>query len=193
MYRVEGRARLLGSQRPIGDCILRANRRSPYRAALPKKEVPLAPTPAPAVFRARIPVRFNDIDRAGIVYYPNYFHYYHMAFEDFFAAAHGLPYPAWFDERGIGFPTVHVEGDFESPLRYGDELEVELSVIRVGEASVEFAFRAVSPPPEGSDEAPRVAGRARITKVCVGLESVKPQPIPDDLRVVLDRYRQDAS
>ena len=35
-------------------------------------------------YRTRVKVRFGDIDRAGIAYYPNLYHYCHIAFEDFF-------------------------------------------------------------------------------------------------------------
>ena len=36
-------------------------------------------------YEAEVPVRFAEIDRAGIVYYPRWFHYLHVAFEEFCA------------------------------------------------------------------------------------------------------------
>ena len=65
-------------------------------------------------FRLDIPVRFNDIDGAGSVDSPTLSHYYHLTF---------------------GFPTVHVEGDFDAPVRHGDSLTVALSVPRAGSSS----------------------------------------------------------
>ena len=35
-------------------------------------------------FEFATPVRFADVDHAGIVYYPRFFHYFHMAFEELF-------------------------------------------------------------------------------------------------------------
>ena len=35
-------------------------------------------------FRATIRVCFSDIDNAGIVYYPRFIHYFHLAMEEFF-------------------------------------------------------------------------------------------------------------
>ncbi|MCA1633568.1 MAG: hypothetical protein LC802_07595 [Acidobacteria bacterium] len=33
-------------------------------------------------FSTRITVRFGDTDPAGLVYYPNIFHYFHIALEE---------------------------------------------------------------------------------------------------------------
>ena len=35
------------------------------------------------------PVRFADVDHAGIVYYPRFFHYFHLAFEELFRSRMG--------------------------------------------------------------------------------------------------------
>ena len=36
-------------------------------------------------FRSQLKIRFGDIDRAGIVHYPRFMHYFHVALEEFFA------------------------------------------------------------------------------------------------------------
>jgi 4-hydroxybenzoyl-CoA thioesterase len=33
-------------------------------------------------FRSQLKIRFGDIDHAGIVYYPRFLHYFHVALED---------------------------------------------------------------------------------------------------------------
>ena len=45
-------------------------------------------------FSTRITVRFGDADPAGLVYYPTFFHYFHIAMEEFFAARCGISYQA---------------------------------------------------------------------------------------------------
>jgi 4-hydroxybenzoyl-CoA thioesterase len=57
-------------------------------------------------FQARIRVRFGDIDYAGIVYYPRFLHYFHVALEEFFEAEVGIDYPAILNRHRLGFPTV---------------------------------------------------------------------------------------
>ena len=34
-------------------------------------------------FRSKLKIRFGDIDRAGIVYYPRFMQYFHVAMEEF--------------------------------------------------------------------------------------------------------------
>ena len=43
-------------------------------------------------FQAQMKVCFSDIDNAGIVYYPRFVHYFHVALEDFFSMELGVDY-----------------------------------------------------------------------------------------------------
>src|SRR5262245_22851126 len=93
-------------------------------------------------FRWTSPVRFADVDHAGIVYYPLYFHYFHLAFEEFFRERMGAEsYRDLLDVRRIGFPAVRTECDFRAPLRFGDRFAVDLEVERLGKKSVTLAYR----------------------------------------------------
>lgn len=92
-------------------------------------------------FVATLPVRFADIDHAGIVYYPRYFNYFHLAFEEFWRARlGGRAYRELLDNRRIGFPTVHATCDFRAPLRFGDSASVELTTVKAGGKSVQFRY-----------------------------------------------------
>ena len=131
-------------------------------------------------FVTEIPVRFADIDYAGIVYGPQVLHYYHCAFEDFFLASHGVKYWEWLERRRVGFPTVRVEAEYESPIRYGDTLTVAVTAPRVSQRSVDFRF-------EARIDSRRV-GWSIDTKVCVDMDSLESRAIPDDLAKVLQEY-----
>jgi len=126
-------------------------------------------------FTARIPARFGHSDPAGIVYYPRYLHYCHCAFEDFFASE-GKPYYDVLMKEGHGWPTVHVETSFLRPLRFGQELCIDVSVKKLGNTSAVFAYRGYI------DGEPEDVMRAQITVVCVSFEDFKPRPIPDVYR-----------
>ena len=93
-------------------------------------------------FSTRITVRFGDCDPAGLVYYPVVFHYFHVAMEEFFAARYGTTYARLMGERRLGFPTVNVKAEFFVPVLYGDEIDVEVSVSRVGTSSATFEYAA---------------------------------------------------
>jgi YbgC/YbaW family acyl-CoA thioester hydrolase len=130
-------------------------------------------------FSATIDVRFGDCDPAGIVYYPVLYHYCHVAFEEAWRHAIGVPYPELVNAERIGFPTVHVETDFVSPARYGDRVEIAVSVEAVGSSSATFAFEA--------RVGDRLVFRSRHVTVCVALDAIEKRPIPDRLRAALER------
>ncbi len=129
-----------------------------------------------------LPVRFGDTDPAGIVYYPNYFHCYHVAFETFFAASHGLPYSAWLSERGIGFPTVKIAAEFQAPFRYGETMRIRLTIPRLSRRSLDFRFRVFS------SETEELRSESVITKVCMAMDRRISTEIPDDLRAIFEKY-----
>ncbi len=95
-----------------------------------------------APFRYSFTVRFADVDHAGIVYYPVFYHYFHVAFEEFFRERMGpAAYLALLDESKIGFPAVHSECDYKAPLRFSDQAETEISLDRMGSKSVTLRYR----------------------------------------------------
>ena len=134
-------------------------------------------------YAARMKVRFSEIDRAGIVYYPRFFHYVHVAFEEFFSDRVGMDYHVLIDEGRVGFPTVHAECDYRTPLQYGDVLDVGVSVLRIGRTSVTFLYRL------RNRTRRRLAAEARITVVCVDMDAFRPRRIPARIRRVFERHR----
>ncbi len=132
-------------------------------------------------FRSKLKIRFGDIDRAGIVYYPRFMHYFHVALEEFFAHELGVEYHALVDEHRIGLPTVHLETDFSRPFSYGDDIEVEVVVLKVGRSSIAFGYR-VFKQGEGN---PRITGR-NVT-VCLDMDTFKKMEIPIWFRKLLEQ------
>lgn len=126
-------------------------------------------------------IRFDDVDGAGIVYYPQFFHLCHATFEDFFDTAAPLSYPEMIRDRRLGFPTVAIESDFSAPLVYGDTAVVELTVGRVGTTSVEMCYE-LRRKRDGVS-----CFRARITTVLMDLDTQRPLPIPDEFRAIFEQ------
>src|SRR5438552_10317486 len=84
------------------------------------------------------PIRFDEVDPAGIVFFARYANFAHEAIETFFAELDG-GYPGLIVKRRIGLPIVHLEADFIAPLRYGDRLRVETSCTKLGKTSATLA------------------------------------------------------
>lgn len=134
-------------------------------------------------YRAELIVRFGDIDEAGIVYYPRLVNYFHVAMEEFFGAVLETDYPSFLSEHRLGLPAAHLEVDFLRPLRYGDRIQVEVGIEKLGNSSIIWRYRIFRP----SEDEP--SARARIVTVNVDMDSFEKQPVPDWLRHKLERYR----
>ncbi len=127
-------------------------------------------------FSTRITVRFGDTDPAGLVYYPNIFHYFHIALEEFFGARCGIGYERLMADERIGFPTVKTETEFFAPLVYGDEVDVEIYVSRTGNSSATFEYAAR----RASDHT--LCARSTQVHVAMNLDTRRPVPIRETYR-----------
>jgi 4-hydroxybenzoyl-CoA thioesterase len=127
-------------------------------------------------FRTRIRVRFGDEDHAQIVYYPRFFHFFHCAFEDFFDQQ-GLPYRECLDVDRIGWPAVHAEADYEKPARFGENLDVEVRVSRIGEKSATFEY-------DVRDVAGARVCRGRVVVACIDMDTYAARPIAEKHRAL---------
>lgn len=137
------------------------------------------------VFEFEKKVRFGEIDQAGIVYYPRFFNFYHLAMEEFFEEAVGTPYPEIIKGWKVGFPTVHVEADFTVPLQFGDVTVISLSIVKLGRSSVRMRYRV-----RRHDGV--LCAEAQLTTVCVDMTTFRARPIPEELRAIFMRYHEDA-
>lgn len=138
------------------------------------------------LFRAPIKVCFSDIDNAGIVYYPRLMHYFHLAMEDFFASVLGIDYAEVLHKRNISFPTVHLESDFHRKMKYGDRIDMEVRVIKIGESSISWGYRGYL---NGKENAIVVEG-GNVT-VCVSTDNFEKVDVPQWLRKDLTAYMEE--
>lgn len=80
-------------------------------------------------------VQFADTDMAGIVHFSRILCFVEEAEQ---AAMDTMQVPAMGAEGG--FPKVHIDCDYRSPLRYRDEVEVQMMLEQVGERSLQWRF-----------------------------------------------------
>jgi 4-hydroxybenzoyl-CoA thioesterase len=128
-------------------------------------------------FRFTTPVRFADVDHAGIVYYPRFFHLFHVAFEELWRARMGAhAYAALIDRDRVGFPAVRAECTFEAPLRFGDDAEIEVAISRMGEKSITFIYRVY----RAEDERARtLCAQGQVVCAVVDLARFVAVPVPE--------------
>jgi len=131
-------------------------------------------------FSTRRLIRFSHCDPAGIVFFVNFFEMISGIVEDWFRDAVGLPFQEMHLERRVGFPIVNTGCEFLRPCHLGDTLVLELSIARLGRASIEFDIRGRV----GGDE----KFRARHKVAMVSLETFRSMAIPEDMRAKMLPY-----
>jgi YbgC/YbaW family acyl-CoA thioester hydrolase len=136
-------------------------------------------------FSTRIAVRFGETDPAGLVYYPNIFHYLHIALEEFFAACCGITYQRLLTDERIGFPTVNTQTEFFVPLVYGDEALIDVFVSSIGRTSATFEYSVK----RASDRL--LCARATQIHVAMDLDARRAVPIPEKYRQAFERQTEE--
>ena len=134
------------------------------------------------VFTCDLKVRFADVDHAQILYYPRFFHFFHVAFEELFEREFGRIYPEVLDVDHVGFPAVRTEADYRNPVRFGDVLRIRVTCARLGTKSVTLRYRAE----RLRDGA--TAAEGRVTTACVDMRTFAPQPVPQAYRELFTRF-----
>lgn len=127
-----------------------------------------------------VPVRFHEVDSAGIVFFARIIQYHHDAYEAW-SRAIGWPLDPSIWERGYGLPLVHAEADFSSPIRLGQEVHVSLRPTAIGTKSMTVRSEL-----NGADG----ERLAVVTTVhcCVDPRTKQPVPIPEGLRRAIEPY-----
>jgi 4-hydroxybenzoyl-CoA thioesterase len=136
-------------------------------------------------FRTLIKVCFGDIDNAGIVYYPRFMHYFHLAFEEFFAHEMGIDYADVLHKRNLSLPTVYLESDFRRRLRYGDQINMEVKVINIGQTSITWGYKGYR-----TEKKEEIVVEGQNVTVCVRTDTFQKIDVPDWLRQSLTGYME---
>ena len=131
------------------------------------------------------PIKFEEVDAAGIVFFARFVNYAHEAMEHFFGALEG-GYAGLIMEKRIGFPAVHVEVSFKSPLRYGDTLRIETTAGKVGTRSAVFHYRM------RNARTGELAADFKHTVVISDLVAMKSCDMPDEVRALLLAHHEPA-
>lgn len=128
---------------------------------------------SPFIWKSR--VRFQDTDATGRLHFNSIFLHFEEAEEALLQSA-GLSYAALMGQR-LAFPRTHSEAQFSAPIRFGDEIQIEVYVTRVGNASFSLSFVCKT--------AEAVAARGLLTSVCISTETDRPHPLPSLLAEML--------
>ena len=133
-------------------------------------------------------VRWGDVDAANIIFYGSYIRFFEIAETELFRSV-GMPYGRVFAELDIWLPRVHLECDFHRAAQLDDLLEVSVYVGRIGKTSLRLNFEVRRKTEDGTIEKDLMA-TAHFVLVSTNRNSLKPIPVPDQLRTALAPYRE---
>jgi 4-hydroxybenzoyl-CoA thioesterase len=132
------------------------------------------------VFAHEVQVHSADCDPAGIVFYPQFLVMSDGAKDNWFARGLGHSRPELLSRRRLSVEPEEVRCDFSLPVRMGEALQFELSVLEINDASVRI----------------RIVGKRHTvehlnitqTFAFVSLDTRRPVPVPEDLRPRIEEY-----
>ena len=86
--------------------------------------------------RRTLRIEWGDCDPAGIVFYPRYFAMFDHSTVLLIEQALGMRKHKLYKHHGLGgLPAVETQARFLLPTRYGDDVEIESAITKVGRSS----------------------------------------------------------
>jgi 4-hydroxybenzoyl-CoA thioesterase len=134
--------------------------------------------------RRTVRIEWGDCDPAGIVFYPRYFEMFDHSTVLLIERALGMRKHKIYEHYSSGgWPSVETQARFHRPTRFGDDVEIETTIAKLGRSSFSLQHRLTL------DGALAVEGSE--TRVWVARDPSQPygiraQPMPDD---VLEKFR----
>jgi len=130
-------------------------------------------------FSVPIRVYWEDTDAAGIVFYANYLKYFERARTEWLRG-HGFGQEA-LRRDGIAFVVSETTLRYLKPARLDDVVDVSVTVVHLGQASLHLAQQARRTP------AGELLAEGTIRIGCVELGTFRPCRIPNDIRTSIQR------
>lgn len=128
-------------------------------------------------FIHRLEVRFRDCDALGHVNNAVYLTYLEQTRFHHWRTLWGFGTPQLPPDMP-GVILARVECDYKRPAKYGDVLEVRLTVGEMGRSSFRYEYEIV-------DAEGRTVLAAKTVQVMYDYSTERPVPIPDDIRALL--------
>ncbi len=133
----------------------------------------------PHAFVDRRAIRFQDIDAAGIIFYPRVLEMFHDAYAAFLAFA-GCPLPEVLNSGTWLAPVRHAEADYFKPLRFGDPVVVEICRAHLAETEAALGYRVAR------SDSGEVCVVGQVVHTFVERATFKRTPIPEPVRRALE-------
>jgi acyl-CoA thioester hydrolase len=131
-----------------------------------------------APFTHRLRVRYGECDPQGVVFNANYFAYFDVALTELWREAAGS-YTAMM-AGGVDMVVAEASARYLAPARFDDELEVGISITRLGTTSMVTSMSVT----RGRE----LLAQGEMRHVFIDVASGAKTPIPDAIRHSLESH-----
>jgi len=136
-------------------------------------------------FRITERVQFSDTDMAGIMHFSNFFRFMERVEHAFCRSLGFSVFPQGEDAtEEVGWPRVDASCSYRLPLRFEDEVDIELLVAELGSKTIRYLFRFWNA--DG-----QLAAEGAITIICVRRDPdtgrMKARDLPDFISELLEQ------
>ena len=133
----------------------------------------------PHAFADKRAIRFQDVDAAGIIFYPRVLEMFHDLYVAFLAFA-GAPLPEVLRTGTWIAPVRHAEANYFKPLRFGDPVTVEICRAHLSETEATLGYRIAR------SDGGEVCVVGQVVHTFVDRTTFKRTPIPEPVRLALE-------
>ena len=131
----------------------------------------------PSVFTWSVRVYYEDTDAGGIVYYANYLKFFERARTEWLRSL-GIHQHDLLGTEGAAFVVRSASVEYLGAARLDDQLNLRLSIEKLGRASVQFTQQAW--------RGDTLLASANVKVGCVDAATLRPRSIPD---IAADKMR----
>jgi YbgC/YbaW family acyl-CoA thioester hydrolase len=131
------------------------------------------------MFKTKRKINFYDCDPAGVLFFGRIFELCHSAYEELIAGF-DLKEDYWNNEEYI-VPILNSEAHYRKPMKYGEDISVEIKVSKLKSSSFELDFVCRN---DKDEECTHV----RTVHVCVDKSTWKKQPLKKEIHSRLSEY-----
>ena len=132
-------------------------------------------------FKVKFRVRWVDTDAAGVMHFSNYFRYFEDTEIEFYRTL-GSDFKEMGSKYGLWFPRVEAQCKYLSPCRFGDEVEVEMTIIELGEKHIKYGFKMEN------YTTGKTAAEGYIVVVAASKKENRAVRIPEEMRQKIEQF-----
>ena len=129
------------------------------------------------VFHLPIRVYLEDTDAGGIVYHARYLHFMERARTEW-VRYHGIALRAGLDDN-ISYVVQKLAIHYQQPARLDDNLWATAALVESGRVWMGFEQQVIR------QQDQQVLATASVRVACVSLDSGKPRPLPENLKLLV--------